>query len=532
MRFADRTPRGVESWTRIVYWSAILGVPLAYAIYTNHAWEDFFITFRHSRNLVEGHGLVYQPGERVHGFTSPLNVLLPALTYWLTGSTSFQPALWLYRVLSIAALAAGGAALLGALRQSTAAWWPAILFAALALSLEPKIVMFTVNGQEAGLMLLFFLPALVWCLTDPLRRWTAIGVCWAGLMWTRPDGCIYIAVIALVALGFAGGDRIRVLAALMRAALLCTGLYLPWFLWAWWYYGSPVPHTVLAKAALHANDANGLWASAKDMFEKAPYAAKLVFLPTNAQFGGWPVWTDVYAWAAAGFCALYWLAPWADNLGRRLSLVFLLIVVYLSYLAHAGGVYAWYTPPAAAVGIAVITLGVPVTVSRFISDVRIARYLASGVLAAALCSCVTVFAMTTVQMRVQQRVIEFGNRMQIGLWLKEHASAGDRVFLEPLGYIGYFSGAHMLDYPGLASPEVTRLLELGSTPGEIVAALAPEWLVLRRSEAENLLAYPAIRSNYHVARVFDVRAALQRYGKLPGSNYLRRDAVFLVFRRG
>lgn len=48
---------------------AALGVAGFYAIYTDHAWEDFFITFRFSRNLVEGKGLVYQPGERVHGFT-------------------------------------------------------------------------------------------------------------------------------------------------------------------------------------------------------------------------------------------------------------------------------------------------------------------------------------------------------------------------------------------------------------------------------------------------------------------------------
>jgi hypothetical protein len=56
-------------------------VPLLYALYTGHIWEDYFITFRHSQNLCEGHGLVYRPGERVHGFTSPLGTLLPALCY-------------------------------------------------------------------------------------------------------------------------------------------------------------------------------------------------------------------------------------------------------------------------------------------------------------------------------------------------------------------------------------------------------------------------------------------------------------------
>jgi len=514
-----------------VYWSAILGIPLAYAIYTNHAWEDFFITFRHSRNLVEGHGLVYQPGERVHGFTSPLNVLLPALTYWLTGATSFQPALWLYRLLSIAALAAGGAILLRTMKERSADWLPPVLFAALALSLESKTVMFTVNGMETGLVLLFLLPALGWGLVDPVGRWKGIGACWAGLMWSRPDGCVYIAAIALVALVFAADGRKPVLSALTRAALLCTALYLPWFVWAWWYYGSPVPHTVIAKAAAHAQAPGGLWTTLGDMLHKAPYAAKLVFMPTNSQFGGWPGWTDAYAWAAAGICTLYWLAPWADQLGRRLSVVFVLVLVYLSYLAHAGGVYAWYTPPAAVIGIAVIGLGVPATLGRFIRDARRARYLASGVLAAVLLVSAVEFGMAAVQMRVQEQIIEFGNRAKLGLWLKHQVAPDERVFLEPLGYIGYFSGAHMLDYPGLASPEVTKLLEAGSTPTGIVVKLAPEWLVLRPGEAENLLANADIRSSYDLVRVFDVRSALDRYKGLAGLGYLRRDAVFLVFRR-
>src|SRR5690349_11265175 len=45
-------------------------LPLAFAGFTGHAWEDYFITLRSSRNLVEGHGLVFNPGERVHTFTS------------------------------------------------------------------------------------------------------------------------------------------------------------------------------------------------------------------------------------------------------------------------------------------------------------------------------------------------------------------------------------------------------------------------------------------------------------------------------
>src|SRR6185312_4860456 len=62
------------------------------------------------------------------------------------------------------------------------------------------------------------------------------------------------------------------------------------------------------------------------------------------------------------------------------------------------------------------------------------------------------------QMQVQQALIENGLRRQIGLWLRDHAKTPqDTVMLEPLGYIGYFSGLKMLDYPGLASKEMVEV---------------------------------------------------------------------------
>src|SRR5947209_11944763 len=70
-----------------------VALAIAYALATQHVWEDYFITFQHSRNLAEGRGLVYTPGERVHGFTSPMGVLLPALCYLATGRGSDVPAL-------------------------------------------------------------------------------------------------------------------------------------------------------------------------------------------------------------------------------------------------------------------------------------------------------------------------------------------------------------------------------------------------------------------------------------------------------
>jgi hypothetical protein len=72
-------------------------------------------------------------------------------------------------------------------------------------------------------------------------------------------------------------------------------------------------------------------------------------------------------------------------------------------------------------------------------------------------------ACVTWEMRVQQRVIEDDGRKIIGEWLRANAAPGDRIFLEPLGYVGYYSHLKAYDYPGLTSREVVTAIREGAT---------------------------------------------------------------------
>ena len=269
---------------------------LVFAIYTQHVWEDYWITFRCSRNLATGHGLVFTPGERVHSFTSPLGVLLPAGFSWLTGNESDELALWLFRLTSLAALAAGMGLLfllLQRLQQHRLAIWLTVAL----LGLDAKLVDFSINGMETGL-LFFFLALTIHGLVVPgSRQILRIGVGWAGLMWTRPDSFVYIAALGISALLFspnrtAGQSRKELWKTLLAACLVCTVLYLPWFLWAWSYYGSPVPHTIVAKGTNLPP-----FSLSAQLFDLLVFPGTLlidvtsllwVFTPTYAWFGGWP----------------------------------------------------------------------------------------------------------------------------------------------------------------------------------------------------------------------------------------------------
>ena len=246
-----RLALGADRSARWLIFAGIFVFALCFAAYTNHAWEDYYITYRVSKNFATGHGLVYTVGERVHAFTSPINVLLPAVLNMITGNTSDELVLWLFRVVSSAFLAAAAVLLFETARKNSLGLIPTALLVGL-FGLDAKIVDFSINGQETGFMM-FFLALTLHALTVPSRG-TALklGLAWTGLMWTRPDGFIYMGIAALGFVLFNAGlpigrSRLGLLKTFLYAGAVTTVLYLPWVLWAWHYYGSPIPHTITAK---------------------------------------------------------------------------------------------------------------------------------------------------------------------------------------------------------------------------------------------------------------------------------------------
>lgn len=532
---------------------ALLG--LVFAAYTQHAWEDYWIAYRSSRNLATGHGLVFTPGERLHTFTSPLGTLLPAGLCWLTGNHSDDLVLWLFRIVSIAALAAALVAVLRILvvlqRHHVAT-----LFTVALVALDAKTVDFSINGMETGLLLLFLALTLHGLLVTGPRQALRIGIGWAGMMWTRPDSIAYIGALGLSTLVFPATDpgartRRAWSRTFLQAGVVCTVLYLPWVLWAWWYYGSPVPHTVVAKATSLPPLLPSTLIRDVLRFPVLLLVAKSsldtslpwTFLPPYAWGGGWH--DTVYAGArVVGLAAAFaWLVPVLRRQTRMLSLAFYLGQFFLTNVVRV--YFPWYLPASAVLGYLTVgmmfdqALSLASRLPQLGWDRRWFRHL-PGVLR--MCAAVLVAGQVAVtacvarQMRVQQALIEEGHRRRIGLWLREHArSPHDSVFLEPLGYVGYFSGLKMLDWMGLSSTEVVEAKRrVGpGREGQIYLELRPDWLVLRPGEARpgGIVDPSRLAELYEQVQVFDVGDAVRAVRWLPGRPYLWFDQTFIVWRR-
>jgi len=504
-------------------------IPLLYIVTTNHIWEDFLITFKYSKNLVEGNGLVYHPGERVHGFTSVINTLLPALFYWITGK-SFILTIWLYRIASIIALTIGGGVFFREIQKQYPHNAITPLFFALLFSFQIKTIMFTTNGQEAGFMMLFLLPSIIFAFNGYLSNWKWAGVCWAGLIYTRPDGVVYIFLLVVAALIVGKSKSKQELIAIIKSGVLCAAIYLPWFIGVWLYYGSPVPHTIIAKSGLGLNFTTDIIESLLKIISYIPSAGIHILEPTYYHFGGWPYWIKVYAFFSWIICSTYWLIPSNDRLGKFVSFIYTLTVIYFAYLRFRGGVYPWYLPPAEIMSIFILGSAAYNIPFKYLKSYTIPAYLLSITL---LYISVSVFFMSMRQITVQQKVIETQHRKEIGLWLNKNKLDGDSVFLEPLGYIGYYSDAKMYDWPGLVSPEVAAA-EKEKKSGRyyvIIQKLKPSWLVLRPSDIPQLKQTSWFDKHYKVAKIFDVRDKLASYNNINGLDYLYFDSVFIVYKK-
>jgi hypothetical protein len=357
-----------------------------------------------------------------------------------------------------------------------------------------------------------------------------------------PDGCIPIAALALGDLVFGTGSRSTRLGMLVRAGILATVVYLPWIVWAWSYYGSPVPHTIIAKRHLTDESVSTLGPVLR-YFD----ASVRVFLPIyhNLQSGaGWPRWLYPFCAACSVFALGYWIVPVRDPWGRACSLAFSLIVLYFACLNYA---FPWYAPPALVLALIALARGVPAAFGLLADRLRfgVLRYLSGPPLAAIGLVMLMTFALTTYEMRVQQSAVEMGNRAKVGYWLRSHVRPGEVVYVECVGYIGYFSGARMADWPGLASPAVVRITREHKVDFfTIVPRLQPDWIVLRPWEVEKMIArVPGFDREYERVAEFNAYPELRRYFvpdwakpltggvPLPGVGYLSYDAHFLVYRK-
>src|SRR5450432_691529 len=209
--------------------------------------DDAFITFRYSRNIVEGQGFVYNPGSQVLGTTTPLYTLMMAAISGVLHGEDFQ----IYALLVNALADAATAVLLFLLvRRLTNNRAMGALLAVL-WAIAPYSVTFAVGGMETSVVILCMVGAF-WLYVNNQPIW--MGVVAALGFLTRIDAAIWIGLLFLFQLGeawLAKRDKAWHTRIPWRTWLAFGLTVLPWLIFSQFYFGSLLPHTLSAKTAAY-----------------------------------------------------------------------------------------------------------------------------------------------------------------------------------------------------------------------------------------------------------------------------------------
>lgn len=276
--------------------------------------DDAYISLRYARNYLAGLGLVWNPGERVQGYTNFLHLILTALLGRF-GLNLF----WAARVVGLAALIglAGVTFAFGmTLRwQGRAHFWHLPFIVTIT---SAPILVWAVGGLEGtlfGLLTAGGILGLLLTIESPKRYWLhAISGTSLGLAFlTRPDGFVFFAVSLAWLLWPAWKRKTQAwpaIAAYLGGAGLVTA---PYVIWQWLYYGDIVPNTFYAKTG------SPLW----------------LRLETGAEYLGdyllHPPYLPLLVLLALAF------ALWKRRWDAKLTYLVFSALAYLTFILLAGG---------------------------------------------------------------------------------------------------------------------------------------------------------------------------------------------------
>ncbi|MCB9674810.1 MAG: hypothetical protein H6737_06810 [Alphaproteobacteria bacterium] len=410
-----------------------------YAAWQQRAvFDDAYISFRYVANLVNGEGLVFNPGEYVEGYSNPLWVFLVALGHVATGLEIplVAVALDLAVYLALGAVAYGVSRGLSGDRPGWLPLAPAVIVA------ERAVAAFATTGMETLLGALLALGAMGALVRPTPRRAGLAGLLLALGIVHRLDHAVFwcagLAAVAVATVSVSPRERLVWLGSFVAP----TALVVAHLAWKLAYYGDVLPNTFYAKAS------DG-------------FAAERGFVY---------LWTFVFG--SLGFVAIplfvAWLWEGARDARSRVPAVYagLSAGAWLLYLLYVGGdfMYARFCLPV----FPIVVVGAGAAVWRMAADGR--QLVAAGLLAS-MAGGVTILPPGP---RKWGQIEENRAYPLEGLFpvVVDHASYWEGTFFKQVftdrgidvylssccvGMLTYYSEQRMLDTHGLTDAETAHL---------------------------------------------------------------------------
>lgn len=231
--------RGLDVWI-LAGAAAVMAVVQVFL--WDHVTDDAYITFRYVTRLVDGHGLTFNPGERVEGFSNPLWTGILALA----SLASSAPVADVARVLGFAAALVTLLALFRIVRSTNPGGEAvAFAYAAAILLATPGFHVYATAGLETPLLGMLVAVGVMWSLAPSPAARARAASCFGLAAIARPEAPLY----ALLWWMFTGGPR-RLRATPRRELAIVLLLAAPVVAYEAFrisYFGEWLPNTFVAK---------------------------------------------------------------------------------------------------------------------------------------------------------------------------------------------------------------------------------------------------------------------------------------------
>ena len=208
---------------------------ILHALYYEHVQDDAYISYRYVENFVEGHGLVFNYGERVEGYTNFLWIMILALAVIL-GLPIILTSQVLGVICGIGVIVMSY--LIARLICNTRKWY-LLLIPPFLLAINGALAYWIIGGMETALFILLTSMVIYFEVKKPSITPYLLVL----LTLCRPEGGLYFGIIFLYRLFIIKSGWKN----LIKYALIYIGLLIPYGIFKLLYFGDLLPNPFYAK---------------------------------------------------------------------------------------------------------------------------------------------------------------------------------------------------------------------------------------------------------------------------------------------
>lgn len=477
---------------------------VAHCLCFNFTQDDAFISYRYVSNFIQGHGLVFNSGERVEGYTNFLWIILLSIFAKL--------GLDMIVISKILGITSGVVSLFLLYRISSSFFskeeWLFALFPPFLLTTVGAFAYWSISGLETAFFVMMILLSVYLYLGDS-RLW-AVSTVVCTLI--RPEGVLIFGILILHE-SFFRKDSLRQSLFDLAGFVL---LLLPFLIFKLFYYGDILPNPFYAKTGFSIE------------YVKSGLEYFWLFL---RHYGLWGV--------------LYLLPIlFYKSLASRGRLLVLLVYLYTLYVILIGGdvlkVHRFFLPVLSFLFL-LLTLCAKTLYDRFKNHLKIKI---AGAIVLLSVSAIFFFLPRHWILDVREAEENLVDKMRLmGEYLKKYYGPDFSIAVTTIGSLAYYSGTEVrvIDMLGLTNRYISRhpenLKGITATWKErkyntkYVLSLDPDFILFSTGFKPSAPAERALflnskfRQNYYILTILFGKTKFGRVFKKKGK-YLKENEVF------